>query len=174
MPPTTEFDRLANRHRDAVYAQMVRLCGNHDDAEDALVSALVAAYQAMPNLRDEEAFRGWLAKIARRTCYRLKSRPEWDELVDATAPGEATTAEAEAMMMRKCIKDAVNALPEILRTVYIERDVLQRSAEETAQKLGLTVPAVKSRLHRARRAMRETLENSLCTDESFASTPASA
>lgn len=168
-----DFDRIANRHRDAVYAQMVRLCGNHDDAEDALVTALTAAYRALPSLRDEEAFRGWLAKIARRTCYRLKGHAAWVEIPETVPADEHVDEEAAKVMMRKCIKDAVEGLPEILRQVYFERDILQRPAEEVAQRLNLTVPAVKSRLHRARKAMREALENSLCADESFTSPPAS-
>lgn len=173
MPDTFDFDRIANRHRDAVYAQMVRLCGNHDDAEDALVTALAAAYRALPTLRDEEAFRGWLAKIARRTCYRLKSHSTWSEIPETVASGEQLDEEAAKLVMRKCIKDAVEGLPEILRRVYFERDILQKPAEEVAQQLNLSVPAVKSRLHRARKAMREALENSLCADESFAPVAAS-
>ena len=152
---------------------MVRLCGNHDDAEDALVTALTAAYKALPRLRDEEAFRGWLAKIARRTCYRLKNRPEWAELIEGMAANPEEGTVAEAMVMRKCIYDAMESLAPALKQVYVARDVQQKPAEVVARELGLSIPAVKSRLHRARRAMRESLENSLCTDESFLAPAAS-
>jgi RNA polymerase sigma-70 factor, ECF subfamily len=69
-----DFDRLAQRHRDAVYRQMVRVCGNRDDAEDVLVEALVSAYRHMESLRDEGAFRGWLATIGRRVCGKVRAR----------------------------------------------------------------------------------------------------
>jgi RNA polymerase sigma-70 factor (ECF subfamily) len=155
-----DFDRIANRHRDAVYAQMVRLCGNHDDAEDALMSALVSAYQAMPTLRDEEAFRGWLAKIARRVCYRMRSRPESAPLIELADHRIDVAEGAATHQMRRCIKDAMEALPDGLRDVYVLRDVHRMPAGAVAAQLGLTVAATKSRLHRARRAMREQLEES--------------
>ena len=69
-----EFDQLMARHKDAVYRQMVRMCGNPDDAEDVLSESLLSAYRAMHQLSDEAAFQSWLAIIARRTCGRLKRR----------------------------------------------------------------------------------------------------
>jgi RNA polymerase sigma-70 factor (ECF subfamily) len=168
-----DFERLANRHRDAVYAQMVRVCGNHDDAEDTLVEALVAAYRAMPHLRDEEAFRGWLAKIGRRVCFRLKHRPELGPLVELADLRPGPEEEAASRQMKGCLLQAVAELPPLYQEVYVRRDVRQLSAEETAAELGLSVAAVKSRLHRARRMMRDALEKSLCADESFSPVSAS-
>ena len=68
------FDQLMARHKDAVYRQMVRMCGNTDDADDVLSESLLSAYRAMHQLSDEAAFQSWLAIIARRTCGRLKRR----------------------------------------------------------------------------------------------------
>jgi len=52
-----DFERLANEHKDAVYRQMLRACGNREDAEDVLIEALLKAYQHMHQLNDPAAFR---------------------------------------------------------------------------------------------------------------------
>ena len=52
-----DFERLANEHKDAVYRQMLRVCGNREDAEDVLIEALLKAYQHMHQLNDPAAFR---------------------------------------------------------------------------------------------------------------------
>ena len=165
-----EFDRLADQHRDAVYAQMVRLCGSREDAEDTLVQALLAAHQALPTLRDHEAFRGWLAKIARRVCYRLRNREELTalhELADLVSPDPDPQAELESRQMKGCLLDAVDALPPALKKAYVLCDIEEVRDASAAAQLGISLPALKSRLHRARRRMRENLERSLCADESF-------
>ena len=69
-----DFEKLANEHKDAVYRQMLRVCGNREDAEDVLIEALLKAYQHLHQLNDAVAFRAWLAQIARRVCWQLKER----------------------------------------------------------------------------------------------------
>lgn len=68
------FEKLANEHKDSVYRQMLRVCGNQEDAEDVLIEALLKVYQHMHQLNDPAAFRAWLAQIARRVCWHLKKR----------------------------------------------------------------------------------------------------
>lgn len=161
-----DYERLVARHKNAVFAQMVRVCGNHDDAEDALAEALLAAYRFSERLRDEDAFRGWLATIGRRVCGRIKSRQSLEpviELADTwlpTAPGPDTLWEAAEI--KACVQSAYEALPEAYREVYRLRELEQRPAEEVARRLGLTVANVKSRLHRARTIVRARLEESVC------------
>ncbi|MCW5937275.1 MAG: sigma-70 family RNA polymerase sigma factor [Fimbriimonadaceae bacterium] len=163
-----DYDRLVAKHKDAVYKQMVRVCGNHDDAEDVLVEALLAAYRHMEKLRDEGAFRGWLTSIGRRACGHLRRKEALLPIVDserldqhpASGPGPETEISREEM--RHCITSAVKSLTPMDRAVYELREIGERSAEETARELGLTVPAVKSRLFRARRQIRERLDKSLC------------
>ena len=67
-----DFEALANEHKDAIYRQMLRVCGNREDAEDVLIEALLKAYTSMDQLRDSASFRAWLAQIARRVCWQLK------------------------------------------------------------------------------------------------------
>jgi DNA-directed RNA polymerase specialized sigma24 family protein len=68
-PDSTDFDALTRQHKDSVYRQLLRVCGNHEDAEDVLVEALLKAYRHLNQLRDSEAFRAWLAQIGRRVCW---------------------------------------------------------------------------------------------------------
>lgn len=170
-----DFERLINRHKDSVYRQMVRVCGNHADAEDALADAILAALKASDRLRDPSAMRGWLGAIATRVCARMRVRDRVAQLVSVddlerigvvlpeSAPGPA--AEAERAAMKKCVSSAVESVPEIYREVYVRREILAETAEAVASALQLTVPAVKSRLHRARKLMREALDSGFgCLD----------
>jgi len=168
----TEFEGLAEEHRDHVYRQMLRLCGNREDAEDVLTDALLAAFRRIETLRERAAFGGWLAQIARRLCFHLKSQQRirealsleelgeqgWEPVEDAQrSPEELASAE----QLRNAVRSAIDALPEDLRKVYELRDLDEHSGEETAAQLGLTLAAMKSRLHRARRMVREHLDDVL-------------
>lgn len=163
-----DFDRLATRHRDAVYRQMVRVCGNHDDAEDALAQALIAAYRHSRQLRDETAFPQWLTTIGRRVCGHMRRHESLHEVVTgldldrAPDPGRDIEGELDKQQMAVCVHEAVDELPQSLRCVYDMCDLQGNSPTEAAEKLGLTVAATKSRLHRARAAVRESLDKSVC------------
>src|SRR6516225_3630285 len=67
-----DFEHLANQHRDAVYRQLMRACGNREDAEDVLIEALLKAYRHLDQLQDSGTFRAWLAQIGRRVSWQLK------------------------------------------------------------------------------------------------------
>ena len=69
-----DFEALANQHKDAVYRQLMRACGNREDAEDVLIEALLKAYRNLDQLHESGAFRAWLAQIGRRVCWQLKQR----------------------------------------------------------------------------------------------------
>lgn len=167
-----DFDRLVAKHKDAVYRQMIRVCGNHDDAEDVLVEAMLRAFRAMDQLDDPAAFGGWLTTIARRVCLRMRRREELRPILSLGAtPGlDDTLADAgplpsdamEVGQLRGCVHEAVDSLPEMYRVVYVLREIEGRPAEEVGRKLGLSIPAVKSRLFRARAMVREALDRGVC------------
>ena len=69
-----DFESLSRQHKDAVYRQMLRACGNREDAEDVLIESLLKAYRSLGDLRAPEAFRTWLGQIASRVCWQLKQR----------------------------------------------------------------------------------------------------
>ncbi|WP_395095223.1 RNA polymerase sigma factor [Armatimonas sp.] len=166
-----EFDQLMARHKDAVYRQMVRMCGNPDDAEDVLVESLLSAYRALHQLHDEAAFQSWLAIIARRTCGRLKRREALApvlhlaelserglELESGIPSPETQVIEAET---KACLLRVMQALPPVYREVYELRDLEDLPASVVAERLGITVAAVKSRLHRARALVRNGIDSGL-------------
>src|SRR5579871_2246663 len=153
----SDFESLTRRYKDAVYRQMIRVCGNREDAEDVLVEALLKAYRHLDQLRDSGAFRAWLAQIAQRVCWQLKERESLLPLLQLSAledegrqlPGTALTPEAELARreMKQLLDDAIAALPEAYRPVYRMRDVEDLAGDEVAARLNISVTAMKSRLH---------------------------
>ena len=166
-----DFDSLARQHKDAVYRQMIRVCGNREDAEDVLVEALLKACRHLDQLRESTAFRAWLAQIAKRVCWQLKEREallpllqlstledEGRELAGAEPPLDMQLARQE---MKELLNQAVNALPALYRPVYELCDVEDLRGDEVAQRLGISRAAMKSRLHRARDLVRTHLDAAL-------------
>jgi RNA polymerase sigma-70 factor (ECF subfamily) len=166
-----DFETLANEHKDAVYRQLIRACGNREDAEDVLIEALLKAYRNLGQLRDSSAFRSWLAQIGRRVCLQLKQHEallpivqlsaieaEGTELESGVEAPDVQTARQE---MKQLLLHAIESLPKPERAVYELRDLEEVSGDETAAKLGLSLPAVKSRLHRARDRVRVFLDAAL-------------
>src|SRR5579862_4830837 len=80
-----DFEALTRQHKDSVYRQMLRVCGNREDAEDVLVEALLKAYRHLHQLRDSAAFRAWLSQIAKRVCWQLKEREALQPLLQLSA-----------------------------------------------------------------------------------------
>ncbi len=152
------------RHKDAVYAQMFRMCGNHEDAEDVLVEALMKAHRAADQLAKPEVFRAWIVQIGRRTCSRLKQKGNQLSLVSmeflseipSTDPSpEDTLLEQET---KACLLTAIASLDHIQRQVYQLREVDELSTQKVAVLTGLSEAAVKSRLHRARIEVRNSID----------------
>jgi RNA polymerase sigma-70 factor, ECF subfamily len=147
------------------------MCGNADDADDVLSESLLNAYRAMHQLSDEAAFQSWLAIIARRTCGRLKRREalapvlrlaELSEqgIEPASAEPSLDTQVIEAET-KSCLLHVMASLPPLYREVYELRDLQDRPASEVAEQLGISVAAVKSRLHRARALVRAGIDSGL-------------
>ena len=169
-----DFDALTRQHQNSVYRQMVRVCGNREDAEDVLVEALLKAYRHLDQLRDSAAFRAWLAQIAKRVCWQLKEREallpllQLSTLEDEGREIAGAEPSPEGQLARRQIKqqldDAIAALPEGYRDVYRLRDIEDRPGDEVAKKLGISRAAMKSRLHRARDLVRTYLDAALARD----------
>ncbi|HEY4382130.1 MAG TPA: RNA polymerase sigma factor [Acidobacteriaceae bacterium] len=166
-----DFEALANEHKDAIYRQMLRVCGNHEDAEDVLIEALLKAYCSMDQLRDSASFRAWLAQIARRVCWQLKEHEALLPLLqlsqleedgfDLRDKGAAPEEIAAAAQMRQLLRDAVARLAPESRAVYELRDIEELPGDEVAARLGISLRAMKSRLHRARSTLRQEMEIAL-------------
>ena len=136
-----------------------RTCINSEDAEDAVQIALWRVYRKIGALRTVAAFASWLFRIVERECYRiLTGRKESIPLHEADL--DAVQAQMIPTDLRTDLTAAIQTLPENYRVVLILRDVDGLTAPEVAAELGVTVEAVKSRLHRARSMVREKLVES--------------
>jgi RNA polymerase sigma-70 factor (ECF subfamily) len=166
-----DFEALAAAHKDAVYRQLIRTCGNQQDAEDVLVEALLKAYQNLSQLREHAAFRAWLAQIGRRVCWHLKQREALMPIMQLSAVEDQgvqpvdTAPSPEVLVarqgLRDLLQDAIARLDPEHRKVYVLRDLEEYSGPDVARRLGITLAAQKSRLHRARAQVRAFLDRRL-------------
>lgn len=135
-----------------------RTCANSEDAEDAVQVALWQLHRKIGTLGTVAAFATWLFRIVERECYRIFRRSS-----SGGALSEPFAAEAAAPQiptdLRLDLTKAIAALPEAYRIALVLRDVEELTAPEVAARLGVSVEAVKSRLHRARAMVRESLMN---------------
>lgn len=163
-----DLEKLLEQHKDSVYRQLVRTCGGREDAEDALVEALVTAYQTADRLEHPDAFRSWVGTIAGRVCWHIRRADKLRSVVPLADDIEVgddrsdVAKEAEMSEMKGCIRSAIENLGEGYREVYEMREIEGMRTAEVAEALGLSEAAVKSRLHRAREVVRESLEQSIC------------
>lgn len=166
-----DFEALTRQHKDSVYRQMIRTCGNREDAEDVLVEALLKAYRHLDQLRDSAAFRAWLTQIAKRVCWQLKEREALlplmqlstldDEGREIPSAEPAPDVQLARHQMSQFLGEAVAALPPLYQEVYKLRDIEDRPGDEVAHQLGISRAAMKSRLHRARELVRVHLDGAL-------------
>ena len=169
------FETLVELHRDQVFGLALRMLNSEADAAEVTQETFLSAYKDLLNFRRDSAFGSWVYRIAaNHALMRLRHRrvaseveeplegPQFNDrgsLVDAVADwgrdAEGLTLDAE---LRHAIEEAAAALPEDHRRVFLLRDVDGLSYEEIAQVTGESVPAIKSRLHRARLAMRAAID----------------
>lgn len=154
------LERLLVKHKDAVYRQMVRVCGNKDEAEDALASAILAALRTQSEIADEEAFSSWLSTIGRRICARMHRRPAFAPIIEEISVSDDPVIEME--VMKSCVREALDGLPVTMKQIYIDCEIDEIPIEEAAMKGGISLAAAKSRLHRARKIVRARLDRSIC------------
>ncbi|NUT92457.1 MAG: sigma-70 family RNA polymerase sigma factor [Saccharothrix sp.] len=133
------------------------LCASDQDAEDAAQEAMIVLFRKIGTLRAATALASWMFRIVRHECLRraraaLAGPPAEDR---PTASAEDDVLER---LERERVAAAIAALPQDQRRVLIMRDVQGLSGGEVARTLGLSLPAMKSRLHRARAAVRQHLD----------------
>ena len=166
------FAELVNRYERKIYRLAKNITRNDEDAEDVLQDAFLKAYTHLDNFKGDSKFYTWIVRIAvNEALMRLRKR-KTDRSVPLDEPvelGEETVQREIAVWednpeqqysqeeWRRILDEAVDSLKPDFRTVFVLRDIEELSTEETAETLGISVPAVKSRLLRARLALRETL-----------------
>ena len=166
------FGELVNRYERKIYRLAKNITRNDEDAEDVLQDAFLKAYSHLDNFKGDSKFYTWIVRIAvNEALMRLRKR-KTDRSVPLDEPvdlGEETVTREIAVWddnpeqryskeeWRQILDEAVESLKPDFRTVFVLRDIEELSTEETAEALGISVPAVKSRLLRARLALREKL-----------------
>jgi RNA polymerase sigma-70 factor (ECF subfamily) len=153
------FEAFVERHQDAVYRYLVLFTGEAVDAEDALQDAFIAAWHGAGTFRGEGAARAWLLAIARHAAGRRRRRRvqepasfvSLEQLGLDAGWGESWEALPDSADDRGALLTAaLERLRPEEREVIVLRDLEGFSGEETAALLGLTLQAMKTRLHRAR------------------------
>jgi RNA polymerase sigma-70 factor (ECF subfamily) len=162
------LEALLERHQARVYRFGLKMCGQAEDAQDVVQDTLFAAARTIGRFRGQSSVSTWLYSIARSFCIKKRRRrasaPEVVSLEERGPSARETAAGSpdpeRALAKRElgsALDSAISALGPGLREVLLLRDVEGLSAAEVSQVMGLAVPAVKSRLHRARAALRERL-----------------
>ncbi|MDO7788509.1 sigma-70 family RNA polymerase sigma factor [Desulforamulus aquiferis] len=168
------FEHLVQLYENKVYTIAYRLMGNHADAADLAQDSFIKIYQALPNFRGDASFSTWIYHITVNVCRdelrKRQRRPtvSLDEPandngstyeVRSTAPGpeeELDRNETQAMVQR-----CLNSLSDDYRTVLVMREIKEMSYEEIAEALGCSLGTVKSRLSRARQALKEKISKQM-------------
>jgi RNA polymerase sigma-70 factor (ECF subfamily) len=165
------FEELVNRYERKIFRLTTNITNNREDAQDAVQDAFLKAYTHLHDFHEESRFYTWLVRIAaNESLMRLrKRRPNHfslDEPVDGATDllprelddwrpnPEQNYAQAE---MQDILASVIDQLDPEFRIVFVLRDVEELSTQETAELLGISVPAVKSRLLRGRLKLREKL-----------------
>jgi RNA polymerase sigma-70 factor, ECF subfamily len=165
------FEELVNRYERKIFRLTMNITGNREDAEDAMQDAFLKAYTHLQGFQGDSRFYTWLVRIAaNEALMRLRKRRPNQFSLDEPVQGEDDLMPREIedwdpspeqryaqTEMQEILNEAVSKLEPDFRTVFVLRDVEQLSTEETAQALGISVPAVKSRLLRARLKLRQKL-----------------
>jgi RNA polymerase sigma-70 factor (ECF subfamily) len=169
---TRAFDELVVRYRDKVYRLAYKILRNEDDAAEALQDAFTSAFRGLKNFKAESTFSTWLYRVATNASL-MKYRKRRDDHL-SLEQSQSPQRDSEPMEIpdwsqqpleelldaetREVMEEGLRRLPEELRTVFILRDEEGHSNAEVAEMLDLSVAAVKSRLHRARVALRDRLD----------------
>ncbi len=167
------FSELVLRHESKIYGLCLKMLGNPEDAEDCLQEVFMKAFEALSGFRQEARFSTWLYRIAYNACL-MRIRKKKLDTVSLDRPmqvGEDKierdvpdwTMDPRSGVMNEELNEVlarhINELQPDNRIVFVLRDIHGLSTDDTANVLGLTVPAVKSRLHRARLFLRERLSD---------------
>ena len=168
----TAFSELVRRYENKIFRLALHITQNREDAEDVLQEAFLKAYEHLDQFQGNSKFYTWIVRIAVNQALMKLRRRKTDKSVSMDEQfdtGEDTLVreiaawdeDPEQQFSReelgRILESAVQSLEPPYRSVFVLRDIDDLSTEETAQALDLSIPAVKSRLLRARLQLREKL-----------------
>ena len=161
---TEAIETLLLQYQPSLIRFARKFCATPDDVEDAVQETLWIIYRKINSLRTSKAFVSWIFQIVRNECYALLRHEKFDiehieisrlDYLDYTA---ATDRDLYSTLTQDLIA-AIKQLPPRQREVLILRDIEGLTAPEVAERLHITIEAVKSRLHYARAVLRQSLES---------------
>lgn len=169
------FEQLVNRHERRLYALAMNIVRQREDAEDVVQAAFLNALEHLHDFREEASFATWMTRIVTYAALKVLRKRKGldtvslDDATDENEEGEIPHPEyiadwrgdpakiVEQRELKRILDEAIDALDEKYRLVFVLRDVEGMSVEETANVLGISPANVKVRLLRARLALREKL-----------------
>jgi RNA polymerase sigma-70 factor, ECF subfamily len=171
------FTELVRRYEDTVYRFSYKICRDSDKAAETLQDTFINVFRKLRTFDGRSKFSTWLYTIVTNNCL-MKRRKRKGELLEESLEAYDHPQHQHAMVhsspplhmletpvdlvigkeLREVLDRAILRLPEDYRVVFVMRDIEGQSNEETAQALGISVEATKSRLRRARAFLREQLE----------------
>jgi len=168
------FQELVRRHEKKIYNLAYKIMGNKEDASDVLQETFLQAFKKLPGFKSKAKFSTWLYRIAVNICLMRKRKQKKIKTVSLDVPiltkqedeirrelrddwSKSPLASLESEEVKRALSNAIDLLPEEYRTVFLLRGINGFSNEEVANALKISVPAVKSRLHRARLFLRDKL-----------------
>jgi RNA polymerase sigma-70 factor, ECF subfamily len=170
------FEELVREYGGRMLAVTRRFLVNEEDSQDAVQEAFLSAFRALDRFEGHSQLGTWLHRIAVNAALMKlrtrKSRPQEQSAEDLLPQfrddghqampasgwvGDGLSA-LENKETRQLVRQSIDRLPENYRTVLLLRDIEEKDTEETAELLGMTPNAVKTRLHRARQALRSLLD----------------
>jgi RNA polymerase sigma-70 factor (ECF subfamily) len=167
-----EFSRLVDAYSNNIYRLAIKMLNQQQDAEDVLQETFIKAYRGLKAFDGRSKLSTWLFRIATNEALMVIRRKH-PEFVSIDEPIDTEEGEQEPIQIvdwcclpeeellseesRERLDEAVQKLPEKLKVVFLLRDINDLSTHETAEILGLTDTAVKTRLSRARLRLREEL-----------------
>ena len=172
------FERFIEVYQAKVFHYTWMMCGDREDAADVAQDTLLSVFQHVDQLREPEHARAWVFRIARNACYMKRRRSVFapsreyslEELMPRVDNGESgpkmeiadwSQVPVDQVLrgeLRQQLDEAIRSLPDIYRSVVLLRDVEELSTGETAEILEVSEDVVKTRLHRARMALRKMLD----------------
>lgn len=170
------FEELIKDYKRVAYNIALRILRNVEDAEDASQEALIKVYKSIQNFNMQSTFKVWMYRIVVNTCIDFKRKKNInvvsiDEGIDIGGDNQVyreiadDSANPDVLLEKnfnsKVINDAVSKLEDDYKAIIILRDIQGFSYSEIAEILSCNLGTVKSRLNRARKSLKEILENEL-------------
>ena len=157
------FGELVEQYRDNVYRLAYRMCGNTYDADEAAQEAFVAAWRALPNFRGDAKFSTWLYRLTTNAAIDVMRREKRHqtvgdgEMIEVADDADSPQETVERTEQQEAVQEALSTLSEEYREVLLLRYMEELDYAEIAEVLQLPSGTVKSRINRAKAALKTAL-----------------